>query len=303
MKRTDSIQFIKPTKGRNLPLMTKKNMVLMGSDFPLNISSKLSFVKWFVLLPFIGKFFLSERNQEFLFVDYLIFGDNPVLNAILLRKILDKAIFCERKFTVGIVQQTDFDYWGYHYYKKNELVFKKLLDEISNFNHPLLNIIQIRNNFDVAYFRRQSVDFGSYHFFLTEKNNQIHFIEKSMPNLAKAQRRLKESMLWEVNSIFRHMKNVHQLFFEKTKYGEFNHLICNKVFYTNYQPWLNHEINVTSYLINRNDHDQATITTTLFRHKEFEHQSFGSAYYLPDSFAFLEDFIYIDIERTKKLII
>lgn len=303
MRRTDRRQTIRPTKGRNLPATLKKDLVIGNDEFPLNLSPKLSFVRWFVLLPFVGNLFMSERNQEFLVLDYLIFGDNPALNAILLRKILDKAIFSNQTITVGVVSQTGFDYWGYHYYKKNELAFRTLLEDIGKLEHPLLNIIQIGDNFDVAFHRQHSGSLGNYCFFLKEKLPETSSIEMAMPSLAEAQRRLKQSLLWEVSSVFRKLGNFQQLMFSKPKGGNFNHIICNNVFFTSYQPWLNHEVDVASYSLRLNEKENIAATATLFYHQLFASQSLGSAYHIPNSFEYLEDFVEVDLHRAHRIII
>lgn len=303
MKIIDNIQIKKPIKGKNLPAKLKTNMVLVDDDFPLNISPKLSFIRWFVLFPFFGKFCLAERNQEFLIVDYLIFGDNPILNIILLKKILNKAIASNQKLTVGIVQQKNFDYWGYHYYSKNILDFQNLLNELQHLEHPLLEIIHIRDNFEVSHFRQQDLGFGIYHFFLKEKDPRSHFIEESMPHLAEAQKRLKQSFLWEFNSKFKHLSNVHQLFFSLPSPGQFNHLFCKNAFYTNYQHWLSYQKEIKSYPLKHSDNQEINCSTTIFHHDVFEEQLFGSAHHLPDSFEFLEDFVAIDIERIQNIVL
>lgn len=303
MKKIGNFQSIKPTKGKNLPIKIKKNLFLFDNEFPLNISRNLSFIRKLVSLPFIGNFFLSERNQEFLVVDYLIFGENFALNIILLKKILEKAIANNKTTTVGIVSQSEFDYWGYHYYKKNEIAFNTLMNEIVNLEHPFLKIIKIGDNFDVGYYRQNSNNLGRYSFFLKEKKLVISSIEMAMPSLADAQRKLKQSLLWEVNSVFRKLDNFQLLMFSKPQNDKLNQIICNNVFFTSYQPWLNHKVNVTSYLLKVNDVDNIMAEATLFNHDLFSDHSFGSAYHIPNSFEYLESFVEIDLLFTQKFII
>lgn len=285
--------------------------VLIGKDLPITWRKRISLSKneniknhkWYhpkciIWWPFFQKWLFTEYHDHFLMLDYLIIGDNPILNTILIKKMFDKAILTQRPIKIGIVKQKSFDYWGYHYYKKEEKEFQKILADIENLSHyhyrHLLTFIEIENNFDIAYYR-QFTDNNNYCFFLSQPKEYKHFIESEMPNLAQAQRKLKNSLSDKINAIQKKNFTTYDFVFPQTPQNHFNYIISPHVFFTNYQKDLNYQTEKKSYNVNNE-----LMTTTIFHH-ELEKNSLGSAFHHPDSFSFLEEFISIDIEKCKSI--
>lgn len=283
-------------KGKDLPFTWRKRISLSKNE---NIKNhKWYHPKCIIWFPFFQKWLFTEYHDNFLMLDYLILGDNPILNTLLIKKIFNKAILTQQHLKIGIVKQNSFDYWGYHYYKKEKEAFQNILDELHNLNQNknrhLITLIEIENNFDIAYYR-QFMDNKSYCFFLSQPNSYKHFMENEMPHLTQAQRKLKESLIKEITETQRKNFKTYEYIFPAPQPSCFNYLITSNVFFTNYQKDLNYQTEKKSYQINNE-----LITTTLFHH-ELERNSFGSAFHHPDSFSFLEEFIDIDIEKCKSI--
>lgn len=282
--------------GKELSLKWRKRISLSRNE---NIKNHRWYhPKCIVWWPFFQKWLFTEYYDHFLMLDYLIIGDNPILNTILIKKILDKAILTQKPIKIGMIKQRSFDYWGYHYYKKEEKAFQKFLTDISNLNNNnyrhLLTLIEIENNFDIAYYR-QFTDNNNYCFFLSQPKEYKHFIENEMPNLAQAQKKLKESLLEEINKIQEKNFTIYKYKFPQPTPNHFNYIISNKVFLTNYQKDLNYQTKQQKYRIN-NEY----MTATVYQHK-LDSYALGSAWHHPDSFSFLEDFVSIDIEKCKAI--
>ena len=110
------MKSIKPQKGYQLKTEIKKLLTFRNINHNLftKLITKFNWLEsFFSHIPLI----FQESTTECLVIDYLISGNNPIINALLLKKIMNNHE--NDKIRVGIIQPENYDYWGYHVFENN----------------------------------------------------------------------------------------------------------------------------------------------------------------------------------------
>lgn len=106
--------------------MLKNNKVIIGSNVPFDWKKEITFnhlerrgafTKFIEKYNFLKTLFIlvpsifTYRRDEFFITDYLIVGDNPFINILLLKKISEQALEYKKNVNILILNQPDTDYW------------------------------------------------------------------------------------------------------------------------------------------------------------------------------------------------
>ena len=181
MNTKDKVKTMIPTLGKNIPQVWKNNLTFKTFErvnFLTPIVLKYAFIQNIVTkIPFVFK----PKNEEFLIVDYLILGNNPLLNFHLIKRILGKAKENKTKVTVAFLNQDYFDYWGYHFFKQYDQELDSVLNELYLLESEWLDIISISENVEMAYFKKFDDHYCSFFAPSKKDGRNQHFIEAKMP--------------------------------------------------------------------------------------------------------------------------
>lgn len=139
-----------------------------------------------IFLYFFKKYYFKYKNKPSILLDTLIVGSNPILNALLLEKIIYQSESKE-KIKIGIMVNEQPDYWGYEIVNDSLFFFtiNKNRKEVSTVEEFYKDIFEKISNEKVEiFFINESETFINYVAYDEFVNGWIiHLFKKEKPDL------------------------------------------------------------------------------------------------------------------------
>ena len=260
---------------------------------------------------FIYRFFLSLISWQTVFlshvtrvanlpalkVDKAIYGNNPVLNLLILKKLAQQAHEQQKKWSVLVVQPNMEDYWGYHCSRQQsswQKVHATIYSEVDFFNQTIkemsesnLNIIWLASeDYQLSEFKRESLYSGQ--IMCLKKcsvSQQSHFASQ-MPTVLKTENQIRQEIWQSIKqSWIKHFKKINLLVLPQYNDKGTEFFVLSENIYLTHNP-------ATGLNTQVMENEQAIV----FQH-EYSDNAFGSAKKMVKSFDFLEEQFVQDIRE------
>lgn len=280
------MKSINPQKGYQLKTEIKK--LLTFRDINHNLFTKLiTKFNWlesfFSHIPFI----FQENTTECIVIDYLISGNNPIINSLLLNNIMTHHE--NEKIRIGLIQPENYDYWGYHVFENNteeaESIFS-LLNLLVNKEN--IEIILIKNNVHIETLNKIE---DTYILRMKKESTSNHFIYQEMPHIIHSLNNIKRNYLHRFFNIIHNMDNVYSLSFLKNKDSM---IISKNVWLSSFQNTIQKE-NIVKEL---EYHQKKLLITEFVNNLDVKY--FASAKYFPHQFIDFHETLCMELVELKK---
>jgi hypothetical protein len=283
--------------------MFKNNKIIIGSSVPFewkkeitfnNLERRGTFTKFIeksnflkTLCIFLPTIF-TYRKDEFFITDYLIIGDNPFINLLLLKKISEESLEYKKNVNVLILDQHDTDYWGYHIIKIYENKYNEFLNILENINFEYVNLYLLKSNMEYSYSHEYNKGFLV---FLTEYKKVKNFFEENMPNIFLSLSNIKKSFKYLINSKLKKNYGMNFIYFSKKN----PKIITKNIFFTTFNKSINYEIKEGNFYYLNESFECMNLES------KFKKVSFGSASKIPKNFLNFNELVCSELEQLKNI--